>query len=183
MSTARHENPFIVQSDHTVLVEVDSPRYVEGRDALARFAELVKRVAQSFGFGNSALFIFAWRDYKPRSYKTTPRYSTQTLRCLARIPKRAEFRVLKLCGFCLRMARLQAAELEDNSALLTSNPPLFSPDSEASRVSRSETLRLFCGYCSPNGLQSYNSLHVAAAPSGLVRPILLHFAGGADIVL
>ncbi len=42
MSTARHENPFIVQSDHTVLVEVESPLYVEGRDALARFAELVK---------------------------------------------------------------------------------------------------------------------------------------------
>ena len=38
----RDENPFIVQSDHTVLVEVESPRYPEGRDALARFAELVK---------------------------------------------------------------------------------------------------------------------------------------------
>jgi DNA excision repair protein ERCC-3 len=36
------QNPLIVQSDHTVLVEVDSPRYVEARDALARFAELVK---------------------------------------------------------------------------------------------------------------------------------------------
>jgi DNA excision repair protein ERCC-3 len=42
MSSARLENPFIVQSDHTVLVEVESPRYVEGRDALACFAELVK---------------------------------------------------------------------------------------------------------------------------------------------
>jgi DNA excision repair protein ERCC-3 len=42
MSTARYENPLIVQSDHTVLVEVDSPCYVEARDALARFAELVK---------------------------------------------------------------------------------------------------------------------------------------------
>jgi DNA excision repair protein ERCC-3 len=42
MSTAGYENPFIVQSDHTVLVEVDSPLYVQGRDALARFAELVK---------------------------------------------------------------------------------------------------------------------------------------------
>ena len=40
MSSA--QNPLIVQSDHTVLVEVDSPRYVEARDALARFAELVK---------------------------------------------------------------------------------------------------------------------------------------------
>jgi DNA excision repair protein ERCC-3 len=42
VSSARNENPLIVQSDHTVLVEVDSPRYVEARDALARFAELVK---------------------------------------------------------------------------------------------------------------------------------------------
>ena len=42
MSTARYENPSILQSDHTVLVEVVSPRYIEGRDALARFAELVK---------------------------------------------------------------------------------------------------------------------------------------------
>ncbi len=36
------ENPFIVQSDKTVLVEVSSPRYEAGRDVLARFAELEK---------------------------------------------------------------------------------------------------------------------------------------------
>jgi DNA excision repair protein ERCC-3 len=36
------ENPLIVQGDHTVLVEVGSPRYPEARDALVRFAELVK---------------------------------------------------------------------------------------------------------------------------------------------
>ena len=36
------ENPLIVQGDHTVLVEVDNPLYAEARDALARFAELVK---------------------------------------------------------------------------------------------------------------------------------------------
>ncbi len=35
-------NPLIVQGDHTVLVEVDSPRYEEARDQLAQFAELVK---------------------------------------------------------------------------------------------------------------------------------------------
>jgi len=35
-------NPFIVQSDRTVLVEVDNPRYAEARDALAPFAELEK---------------------------------------------------------------------------------------------------------------------------------------------
>jgi DNA excision repair protein ERCC-3 len=38
----RPENPLIVQSDHTVLLEVDGPRYPDARDALARFAELVK---------------------------------------------------------------------------------------------------------------------------------------------
>jgi len=36
------ENPLIVQSDRTVLVEVDSPRYHDARDQVARFAELEK---------------------------------------------------------------------------------------------------------------------------------------------
>ncbi len=36
------DNPLIVQSDRTVLLEVDNPRYTEARDALARFAELEK---------------------------------------------------------------------------------------------------------------------------------------------
>jgi len=35
-------NPLVVQSDRSVLVEVDSPRYDEVRDLLARFAELEK---------------------------------------------------------------------------------------------------------------------------------------------
>ena len=38
----RSENPLIVQGDLTVLVEVDNPLYGRARDALARFAELVK---------------------------------------------------------------------------------------------------------------------------------------------
>jgi DNA excision repair protein ERCC-3 len=35
-------NPFIVQGDRTILVEVDNPKYAEARDALAPFAELEK---------------------------------------------------------------------------------------------------------------------------------------------
>src|SRR3954452_20478494 len=35
-------NPFIVQSDRTVMVEVDNPKYAAARDALAPFAELEK---------------------------------------------------------------------------------------------------------------------------------------------
>jgi DNA excision repair protein ERCC-3 len=37
-----HSNPLIVQGDLTVLVDVDTPRYPAARDALARFAELIK---------------------------------------------------------------------------------------------------------------------------------------------
>ena len=44
--TVRHTydpaNPFIVQGDRTVLVEVDNPKYTEARDALAPFADLEK---------------------------------------------------------------------------------------------------------------------------------------------
>ncbi len=36
------QQPLIVQSDRTILVEVDNPRYAEARDALAPFAELEK---------------------------------------------------------------------------------------------------------------------------------------------
>src|SRR5436305_5994918 len=42
MNTARSDNPLIVQGDHTILVEVASPRYLEARDRLLSFAELVK---------------------------------------------------------------------------------------------------------------------------------------------
>ncbi|BCV22284.1 DNA repair helicase XPB [Moorella sp. Hama-1] len=41
MADAR-EKPLVVQSDRTMLLEVDNPVYPEARDALARFAELVK---------------------------------------------------------------------------------------------------------------------------------------------
>ncbi|CAN5308135.1 helicase-associated domain-containing protein [soil metagenome] len=37
-----NDNPLIVQGDLTILVDLSAPRYIEARDALARFAELVK---------------------------------------------------------------------------------------------------------------------------------------------
>ena len=40
--TVQLENPIIVQSDRTILLEVDRPRSVEARDVLAGFAELEK---------------------------------------------------------------------------------------------------------------------------------------------
>ena len=40
--TFRAENPVIVQSDKTILLETHSPKFEEARDALSGFAELVK---------------------------------------------------------------------------------------------------------------------------------------------
>ncbi|MGB5063418.1 MAG: helicase-associated domain-containing protein, partial [Candidatus Competibacter sp.] len=42
MSDYLPENPLIVQSDQTVLLEVHSPRAEAARDAIAPFAELIK---------------------------------------------------------------------------------------------------------------------------------------------
>ena len=42
MAAPDPKNPLIVQSDHTILVEVDNPLYGQARDRLVRFAELVK---------------------------------------------------------------------------------------------------------------------------------------------
>ena len=40
--TYNSQNPLIVQSDYSVLVEVDNPLYEKARDALVCFAELIK---------------------------------------------------------------------------------------------------------------------------------------------
>jgi DNA excision repair protein ERCC-3 len=45
------ENPLIAQSDHTLLLETQAPRYKEARDALLGFAELVK----------SPEYVHTWR--------------------------------------------------------------------------------------------------------------------------
>lgn len=45
------DNPLVVQSDHTLLLETLNPRYAEARDALLAFAELVK----------SPEYVHTWR--------------------------------------------------------------------------------------------------------------------------
>ncbi|MBI2194272.1 MAG: helicase-associated domain-containing protein [Planctomycetes bacterium] len=57
MQYAAH-NPLIAQSDHTVLLEVDNPRYAEARDGLARFAELVKSPEHFHTYRISALSLW-----------------------------------------------------------------------------------------------------------------------------
>ena len=53
-----NDNPLIVQSDLTVLADVSAPRYTDARDALARFAELVKSPEHIHTYKISALSIW-----------------------------------------------------------------------------------------------------------------------------
>ncbi|MBN2490679.1 MAG: helicase-associated domain-containing protein, partial [Planctomycetes bacterium] len=51
-------NPLIVQSDRSMLLEVDNPRYEEARDHLARFAELAKSPEHIHTYRISALSLW-----------------------------------------------------------------------------------------------------------------------------
>jgi DNA excision repair protein ERCC-3 len=75
------DNPLIVQGDHTVLLETMGPRYQEGRDALLRFAELVK----------SPEYIHTWRItplslWNAAAAGWTPDRVIETLTALAKYP-------------------------------------------------------------------------------------------------
>src|SRR5574340_813796 len=52
------ENPIIVQSDKSILLEVENPKYEEARDALNRFAELVKSPEHIHTYRISALSLW-----------------------------------------------------------------------------------------------------------------------------
>ncbi len=74
-------NPLMAQSDHTVLVETQSPRFEEARDALHVFAELIK----------SPEYIHTWRItplsvWNAASSGHTPEEVVATLQGLAKYP-------------------------------------------------------------------------------------------------
>ena len=112
MSTARYDNPFIVQSDHTVLVEVDSPRYVEGRDALARFAELVKSPEHVHTYRITPLSI-----WDACAAGATVEWIRETLRGLSKydVPRHVE---IEIAEYASRYGRLKLAR--DDQGLVLS---------------------------------------------------------------
>ena len=101
MPTARYENPLIVQSDHTVLVEVDSPCYVEARDALARFAELVKSPEHVHTYRITPLSI-----WNARAAGVTVEWIRERLRELSKydVPRHVEFEIAE---FAARFGKLK----------------------------------------------------------------------------
>jgi len=76
-----HDLPLIVQGDRTILAEVASPRYAEARDALARFAELVKSPEHVHTYRLTPLSIWNACAAGERAEQIV-----QTLRSLSRYP-------------------------------------------------------------------------------------------------
>src|ERR1700736_3521734 len=58
ISRMKPDNPIIVQSDRTILLEVDHPQHAEARDALAQFAELEKSPEHIHTFRLSPLSLW-----------------------------------------------------------------------------------------------------------------------------
>jgi DNA excision repair protein ERCC-3 len=131
MSAARYENPFIVQSDHTVLVEVDSPHYVEGRDALARFAELVKSPEHVHTYRITPLSI-----WNACAAGVTVEWIRETLRGLSKydVPRHVE---IEIAEYASRYGRLKLAR--DDRGLVLS----ISAAALAEELVRHETVASF----------------------------------------
>jgi DNA excision repair protein ERCC-3 len=100
-TAARYENSLIVQSDLTVLLEVDSPSYGEGRDALARFAELVKSPEHVHTYRITPLSI-----WNARAAGVTIEWIREKLRGLSKydVPRHVE---IEIAEYAARYGRLK----------------------------------------------------------------------------
>jgi DNA excision repair protein ERCC-3 len=155
------ENPLIVQSDHSLLLEVHSPRYEEARDALLAFAELVK----------SPEYVHTWRItslslWNAAAAGHTPEEVVDRLEAFAKFPvppnvpatireKMSRYGALRL----VRDGEWLALEADDATALdevvtIGALQGLFGPkiDGNAVRVSprrRGELKQLLTGFGHP----------------------------------
>ena len=89
------ENPLIVQSDRSILLEVDNPRYAEARDALVRFAEIVKSPEHVHTYRITPLSI-----WNACAAGEQAEHIVQTLRRLSRfaVPEHIESEIREYAG-------------------------------------------------------------------------------------
>ena len=107
------QNPLIVQGDHTVLLEVDNPLYTEARDALARFAELVKSPEHIHTYRVTALSI-----WNARAMEETAETIIETLGRLSKYPL-PDHVAASVRDFAGRYGCLKLTRSDDSSLLLT----------------------------------------------------------------
>jgi DNA excision repair protein ERCC-3 len=106
------DNPLIIQGDFTVLVEVHSPRYVEARDSLSRFAELIKSPEHVHTYRISPLSV--WNACAAGLTATAIR---ETLRDLAKydVPHHVE---TEIAEYAARYGKLQLVRDDEHGLRL-----------------------------------------------------------------
>ena len=128
------ENPLIVQSDYTVLVEVHSRRYAEARDALARFAELVKSPEHVHTYRITPLSI-----WNACAVGMAADEIVRTLHDLAKydVPHHIE---TEISSYAARFGKLQLLRDEEHGLRL-----VFAEESRAAELSRHREAKSFLG--------------------------------------
>jgi DNA excision repair protein ERCC-3 len=121
-----NDNPLIVQSDLTVLVDVSAPRYADARDALARFAELVKSPEHIHTYRISPLSI-----WNACAAGVAASEITRTLEEYARYPVPANV-ATQVRDFALRFGRVRIErddrDLEGGHLLVRTNDALLAEE-------------------------------------------------------
>jgi DNA excision repair protein ERCC-3 len=112
------ENPLIVQGDHTLLVDVDCPRYIDARDQLARFAELIKSPEHIHTYRITPLSI--WNAI---AAGMTIDEVVDTLHQFSRydVPQHVAIQIRE---YGSRYGRLRLTRQADHLVLTASDPPL-----------------------------------------------------------
>lgn len=118
MSVFRPENPLIVQSDHSVLVEVDGPRYPAARDQLARFAELIKSPEHIHTYRITPLSI-----WNACAAGVDPAEITATLHEFSKYEVPAHI-LFEIRDYASRYGRLRILRVDDHLVLVAQDKPL-----------------------------------------------------------
>src|SRR5579859_5119359 len=104
-------NPLIVQSDRSILLEVDNPRYEAARDELARFAELEKSPEHIHTYRITPLSL-----WNARAAGMTVEEITEVLRTFSRYSVPASI-LVEIADQVARYGRLQLSKEGDGLIL------------------------------------------------------------------
>ena len=159
------ENPLIVQSDHTVLVEVDSPRYEDARNELVRFAELVKSPEHIHTYRITPLSI-----WNACAAGLEPEAIIAALRDYAKYPVPEHVNV-EIRDFASRYGRLR---IERDDAGLTLNADDVAL---AEEISRNRTIAPHLA-----ARQSATTFRIETAARGLIKQALIRVGFPAEDV-
>ncbi|MGB9498528.1 MAG: DNA repair helicase XPB [Dissulfuribacterales bacterium] len=121
-------NPLIVQGDHTVLVEVDGPKYKPARDELVRFAELIKSPEHIHTYRITPLSV-----WNACAAGVLAREITEALVCYSKYPV-PEHVLTGINDFASRYGRVSLSRDDQGLLLSVDDPALAEEISRAKQV-------------------------------------------------